>query len=109
MGEAGSEFVKGVGDGTGLTLECTLHLSDEVKEMDMFNGHFDTNVASTEIYAIFQENTHDSVRVLLKDDTGLEYARSKMLLNGEKGDGKNITVTFDEHISKGTQIWIEKI
>ena len=32
-----------------------------------------------------------------------------MMLDGKKGDGKNITVTFDEHISKGTQIWIETL
>lgn len=109
LGESGSEFLKGVSDGTGLTLDCTLHLSEEIQASNIFNGHFDANIATVEIYAIFPKDMNDSVRVLLKNEDGLEYARSKMFLEGSKGDGKNINVVFDEHISKGTQIWIEKL
>ncbi|PCJ64573.1 MAG: hypothetical protein COA58_12605 [Bacteroidetes bacterium] len=78
VGQTGSEFIKGVGDGSGITLECDLELSEKIKEMNIFNGHYDVNVAGVEIYAIFEKDVNDSAMVVLRTEDGLEYARSKM-------------------------------
>ncbi len=61
------------------------------------------------LYVIFERAFRDTVRVRLLDNSGVEYGRSRVLLQGRAEEARPFPVRFDPHthFELGTQVVVE--
>ncbi|AWM31758.1 hypothetical protein [Hymenobacter nivis] len=61
------------------------------------------------LYVIFERTFRDTVRVRLLDNNGVEYGRSRVLLQGRADEARPFPVRFDPHMhfELGTQVVVE--
>ncbi|WP_216689125.1 hypothetical protein [Hymenobacter siberiensis] len=61
------------------------------------------------LYVIFERAFRDTVRVRLLDNNGMEYGRSRVLLQGKAHEAQPFPVRFNPHLhfELGTQVVVE--
>ncbi len=100
VGKSATEFIGGVSEGIDKSLECELILSDEIKGKVSTGKFYIENDSTGQnnklvIYFIFNEDFDKEVTFKTNDKKGLETGRTKLQIQGKKGETSYFDVIFD--------------
>jgi hypothetical protein len=116
VGKAGTEFIEGVSEGVDKTLQCSMVVSQPLKDKGIGTGKFSINNNTTggennllTLYIIFDKDFEGDVWAKAFDKTDLEAGRSKVHINGKAGEAKYYDFAFDKrtYIEVKSKIVIE--
>lgn len=102
VGRGSSEFINGISEGVDYTFECKISVSNHLTSKGLRFGKFkigngpDATNNLLSIYLIFNQDIKDMVSVLVKDSKEQEYGRTKMTIEGKKGEAKYYDIIFDK-------------
>ncbi|MGB0871156.1 MAG: hypothetical protein ACPGSD_16320 [Flavobacteriales bacterium] len=116
VGETAAEFFEGVSEGIDKTLDCDIIISKDLLNKGLKTGKFTiedgseggTNNQLT-LYLIFEKDIDTTLTLKAFDKNKLEIGRTKMKVEGEKGNANYFDFTFDKrtYIEKKSIIRIE--
>jgi hypothetical protein len=105
VGKSATEFFDGVSEGVEKSLECEIVLSSDLTEKGLRTGKFSIeNDSSGEannvlaLYVIFDKDFKDTLSAKVFDKTGLEYGRTKLVLEGTANNAGYFDFHFDKRV-----------
>lgn len=116
VGKASTEFIEGVSEGVDRTLQCTIEVSQPLKDKGIKTGKFSVNNSTAggennmlTLYIIFDKDFDGEVWAKAFDKTDLEAGRSKLHISGKAGEAKYYDFAFDKrtYIEVKSRITIE--
>ncbi len=98
-GESATELVKGVGTGIDKALGYDIDFTAIPKDIGLQTGKITVadsagHSNTLSVYFIFNKDVNKEVLVKVLDKTGLEYGRSRQLVNGKAGEARFVDFNF---------------